>query len=75
MSIMGSTYGHDWPLELAGAHGRISAYRATLAEAKWALRHARPFVTDDGVRARVNSVLLSIEAELAIHTVPPRSES
>lgn len=44
MSTMGSTYGHDWPLELAGAHGRISAYRDTLVRADKALAVAYPYV-------------------------------
>ena len=36
--------GHDWPLSLPAAHGRISAYRAALAQAEDALVQARPFV-------------------------------
>lgn len=44
MSEMGITYGHDWPMELAGAHGRISAYRSALAKADQALAVAYPYV-------------------------------
>lgn len=35
---------HDWPVTLAGAHGRISAYRAALAEAEEALAAVVPYV-------------------------------
>ena len=35
---------HDWPLSLAGSHGRISAYRAALEEALHALTEAYPYV-------------------------------
>jgi hypothetical protein len=34
----------DYPLEIAGAHGRIAAYRAALAEAEYALKRAAPYV-------------------------------
>lgn len=37
---------HDWPLELAGAHGRISAYRAVLRIAEDAIMSATPYVNN-----------------------------
>ena len=36
--------GRNYPLELAGAHGRIAAYRAALAAAEKALAYAWPYV-------------------------------
>jgi hypothetical protein len=39
---------HDYPLEIAGAHGRIDAYRAALRIADSALVTAMPYV--NGVR-------------------------
>lgn len=37
-------HGHDWPLTLAGACGRIDAYRDALAVAADALELAVPYV-------------------------------
>jgi hypothetical protein len=35
---------HDYPLDLAGAHGRIAAYRAALEDAMHAITEAYPYV-------------------------------
>lgn len=41
-----SAHETDCPLELAGAHGRIEAYRSALRAAEYALISAMPYVNN-----------------------------
>jgi hypothetical protein len=71
----------DYPLSLAGAHGRIASYRAALTQAQAALRDAVPYIygvqtdpTNAGWRretaevslAAVDAALDRVAAELAV---------
>jgi hypothetical protein len=76
-----STTGTDYPRELAGAHGRIAAYRSVLAKAEAALADAVPYVynvahnpdnapwrreTAEGILAEIIAARDTARAELAV---------
>lgn len=71
----------DYPLSLAGSHGRIAAYRATLEKAEAALAATVPYVynvahdpsnapwrteTAFATMAKINAARDDIAAELAV---------
>jgi hypothetical protein len=71
----------DYPLELAGAHGRIAAYRFALEDALHALTEAYPYVngvaldaaadpwrteTAKGILERIDAARKRAAAELAV---------